>query len=107
MTLPGEPFDPHEATRRIREIVRTGSVRLGSHVRERMIEHDLVEPDILNVLRGGGITEPAELERGHARAIESWRYRVHTQRICVVAAFRTEDAVLVVTAWRLKRRGER
>ena len=40
--------------------------------------------------------EPAELEHG------SWRYRVHVATTYVVVAFRSELALLVVTAWRKK-----
>ena len=41
--------------------------------------------------------EPAEWEHG------SWRYRVHTQRIWVVVAFRSETRLVIVTAWRTRR----
>ena len=51
--------------------------------------------DAINVLRGG-IVEPGEFENG------SWRYRVRTQRMYVVVAFRSETELRVVTAWRLK-----
>ena len=47
-----------------------------------------------NVLRGGHITEPAENEKG------TWRYRVHTNTIWVVVAFRGETELVVVTVWR-------
>jgi hypothetical protein len=53
----------------------------------------LSEIDITNVLRGG-VVDPAEFETG------SWRYRVRTQRIAVVIAFRSEESLVVVTAWR-------
>ena len=43
----------------------------------------------------GGIVEPAEFESG------SWRYRVRTARMCVVA-FRSETELRIVTAWRFK-----
>ena len=55
---------------------------------------DLKAGDCLNVLRGGWV-EPAELEAG------TWRYRVATQRIVVVVAFRSETVLVVVTAWRI------
>lgn len=52
--------------------------------------------DCCNVL-GGGWVEPGEYENG------SWRYRVRTARMCFVITFRSEDALVVVTAWREKR----
>jgi hypothetical protein len=41
--------------------------------------------------------EPGEYENG------SWRYRVRTARMCFVITFRSEEALVVVTAWREKR----
>jgi hypothetical protein len=46
----------------------------------------------------GGVVQPPELERG------TWRYRVLTNRICVVVAFRSDDELVVVTAWRIRPR---
>ena len=60
-----------------------------------MAADDLRAGDCINVLRGGWV-EPAELEAA------TWRYRVATQRIVVVAAFRSETMLVVVTAWRLR-----
>jgi hypothetical protein len=51
--------------------------------------------DVDNTLRGGWV-EPAEYENG------SWRYRVCTARIVVVVAFDSDDALTVVTAWRVR-----
>jgi len=51
--------------------------------------------DCLNVLRGG-VVRPAELVKG------TWRYPVHTNRICVVVAFTSPDSLVIVTAWRIK-----
>ncbi len=59
-----------------------------------MAKDGLAEIDVVNVLRGG-VVEPGEWENG------SWRYRVRTSRIAVVAAFRSETMLVVVTAWRL------
>ena len=55
--------------------------------------NDLTIADCVNVLRGG-VVEPGEFERG------SLRYRVSTARLCVVVAFRSEEELVVVTAWR-------
>ena len=58
-----------------------------------MTKDDLSIVDCVNVLRAG-VVEPAEYENG------SWRYRVRTQRIYVVVAFRSEKQLVIVTAWR-------
>lgn len=47
----------------------------------------------MNVLRAG-VVYPPELENG------TWRYRVRGGRINVVVAFRSEDTLVVITAWR-------
>jgi hypothetical protein len=52
--------------------------------------------DIANVLRGGMPREP-EFENG------AYRYKVETQRFCVVVEFIQEDELMIVTAWRFKR----
>jgi hypothetical protein len=44
----------------------------------------------------GAVTEPADLVKG------TWRYRIHTNRLSVVVAFRSEQEVVIVTAWRNK-----
>jgi hypothetical protein len=54
------------------------------------------QAEAIGVLRSA-VVEPAELERG------SWRYRVHVRRTYVVAAFGSDVAAVVVTAWRVGR----
>lgn len=53
--------------------------------------------DASNVLRAGQIREEGEEENG------TIRYRVHTERMCVVIAFRSTTTVRVITAWRKNR----
>ena len=91
-----EPLAPDDAKRLIREILASGDVRFSRHATEEMASDDLEALDCINVLRGGFV-EPAEFENG------SWRYRVLAQRMAVVVAFRSERALVVVTAWRFKR----
>ena len=93
MPVPGEPLKPGEAKRVIRAILEGGAVSFSKHALEEMAEDGLTTVDCVNVLRGG-VVEPAELEPG------SWRYRVATGTICVVIAFRSDTALVVVTAWR-------
>ena len=90
-----EPLDPTRARQLIRKIIAAGEVRFSGHAFEEMAKDDLTTVDCTNVLRGG-VVEPPEFEFG------TWRYRVRTNRIYVVVAFRSETQLVVVTAWRLK-----
>ena len=54
-----------------------------SHMRWRMEQRNISSLDCINVLRGG-IVAAAEYENG------SWRYRVHTPKMSVVARFESE-----------------
>ena len=92
-----EPLDSAAATVRIHAIARDGDVAWSQHAFREMAADDLTSLDCMNVLRAGAVKEPAELERG------SWRYRIHTNRLCVVVAFRSETELVVVTTWRKKR----
>ena len=66
---------------------------MSSHDFDEMARDLMTTVDVTNVLRGG-VVEPPELERG------TWRYRVRTNLMCVVVAFRSERHLVVVTAWR-------
>ncbi len=90
-----EPLEPGAAKRLIRKIIQLGTVSFSKHALEEMANDDLTTVDCVNVLRGG-VVGPGELEHG------SWRYRVSTARMCVVVAFRSEEDLVVVTAWRTK-----
>jgi hypothetical protein len=89
-------LNPARARQLIRKIIATGEVRFTGHAFEEMKKDDLTTVDCTNVLRGG-VMEPPEWEGG------SWRYRVRTNTMYVVVSFRSETALVVVTAWRLKR----
>jgi hypothetical protein len=84
------------AKKLIRQILEAGTVTPSQHALDEMAKDDLTLVDCVNVLRGG-VVEPPELERG------SWRYRVRTARISVVVAFRSEQELRIVTAWRIRR----
>ena len=85
------------AKRLILRILQAGTVSFSSHALDEMRKDQLTTVDCVNVLRGGTL-EPGEWERG------SWRYRAKTNAICVVLAFRSETALVVVTAWRIRQR---
>jgi len=90
-----EPLKPDAAHRLIGTILSKGTVRFSGHALVEMKKDGLTTVDCVNVLRGG-VVEPAEFENG------SWRYRVRTAQIYVVATFRSEEALVVITAWRVK-----
>jgi hypothetical protein len=85
-----------DAKRWIAQIARSGDARFSNHALEEMEKDELTTVDVANVLRGG-IVEFSEEQRG------TWRYRVRTSRITVVVAFRSDNALSVVTAWRKSR----
>lgn len=91
-----EPLKPPDARKLAGAIVENGIVEFGSHAKDEMAKDDLQTGDCLNLVRGG-VYQPAELINGE------WRYRVETQRICVVIAFVSETRLRVVTAWRYQR----
>jgi hypothetical protein len=90
-----EPLKPPDAKWLAREIVNNGTVEFSGHALEEMDKDELHTTDCLNILRAG-IYEPPEYINGE------WRYRVRTQRICVVVTFKSETRLRVVTAWRNK-----
>jgi Domain of unknown function (DUF4258) len=92
-----KPLSANAARKRISAILKGGRVGYSRHAREEMEKDDLTEVDVTNVLRGGRITEPAEMGQ------VDWTYRVHTQLQCVVVAFRGDLELVVVTAWRKQR----
>jgi hypothetical protein len=87
-------LDPTRVRQLIRNILNSGTVRFSKHALEEMARDGLSTVDCTNVLRGGSV-EPAELISG------TWRYRIRTNRIYVVVAFRSETELVVVTSWRL------
>lgn len=92
-----EPLPADEAKRLIIRAIDSDRVDFRqAHARDEMADDDLSIRDVLRVLRGG-VVEPGELHRN------TWRYRVRTSWAYVVVTFRTEDNVVVVTAWRMKR----
>jgi hypothetical protein len=96
-TLVNEPLSPDIATRLIHQIVREGDVAWTKHAFAEISADGMTTSDCLNVMRAGAITQPADLERG------TWRYRIHTNRMCVCVAFRSETELVVITAWRIRR----
>ena len=91
-----EPLAPDAAKQLIREILRAGRFIYSRHAKEELLADELTTVDCENVLRGG-VVRPGEFEH------DAWRYRVDTSRITVVVAFRSEQELVIVTAWRIRR----
>jgi putative transcriptional regulator len=75
-------LSPDVARKLIRKILKEGQVSWSIHAKEEFAKDALTAPDFANALRAGVVEQP-EWENG------SWRYRVWTQKITVVVAFRS------------------
>jgi muramidase (phage lysozyme) len=64
-----EPLSPNEARKLVAKLYGE-MLFLSPHAQDRMADHNIIEVDVVNVLRNGHIPDPAEFENG------SWRYRV-------------------------------
>ena len=95
-----EQLPSNQARRLAKKILEHGSTVFTRHARQEMETDDLLETDVVNTISGGVITEPGEL--GHRG---DWCYRIRTQMITVVFMFRSTEELVVVTAWRERRRG--
>jgi hypothetical protein len=90
-----EPLGTEEAKTLIRKILREGTFRFVQHAKDRAKERTLDTQDMVNVLRCGVVEEPEQnLEDG------TYRYRVRTDRMTVVIAFRSPTELVVLTGWR-------
>jgi hypothetical protein len=91
-----EPLSPPGAKKLLLQIITLGMVTYSQpHAEEQMKKRRISMVDCINVLRGGSVRE-GEYENG------SWRYQVHTPKMCVVIRFESETILEVVTAWREK-----
>lgn len=94
MRFEDHPLSPSKAKRLLRELREQGRILYSKpHALARMRERDITSVDVINVLRGG-VVEPGEYENG------AWRYRVRTNKFCVVVQFLSHEALLVVTVVR-------
>jgi len=87
------PLKAADARQLAREIARLGDVGFTDHALDEMAKDDLETTDCLNLLRAG-VFNPPEWENGE------YRYRVETARMCIMIAFESRTALIVVTAWR-------
>ncbi len=89
------PLSNADACSLIKGIVRLGAFAIGRHALEEMANDDLKTVDVVSTLRGGWV-------EGYDFTNGTYRYRVCTQRVFVVVAFRSEREISVVPAWRCK-----
>ncbi len=93
-------LDALQARKGLTKILRaSGAISFSRHARQEMEADDLTEPDFVNTLRCGNVSD-GDLVNG------TWRYRVETDRIMVVVAFQGEREIVVVTTWRVRARGQ-
>jgi len=90
-----EPLKPDQAKMLIRDILLARDITFSRHAIEEMKADNLTLLDCQNVLRAG-VVRPPDFENG------TWRYRVETNRMAVVIAFRSRAEFIIVTAWRKK-----
>lgn len=90
-------LEPAVAKKLIVKIIEEGSISISDHAVKEMEKDGLTAPDCISVMRGGVVEEPG-FENG------TWRYRIRTQRIYVVVAFRSEIELSIVTTWRIQKR---
>ena len=88
-----EEMRPATARKLLSYVLNNGIVYFSKHSLNELAADGRTERDASNVLRAGRIFEPAEWKD------DSWRYRVHTARMCVVIAFDSVSRTVVVTAW--------
>ncbi len=88
------PLSAADAKSLARRIVEDGVVVVSKHAADAMTDDELDTTDCLNLLRAGVFENPELIN-------DEWRYRVSTQRICIVITFVSGDRLRLVTAWRL------
>ena len=87
---------PTEARRLARELLVEGKIIYTGHALDEMLKDDLEAKDIELALRG--MCEEGEWEN------QEWRYRFHSLNVWAVVAFRNDELVVIVTAWRKQQR---
>ena len=93
--LGGQRLAKTQALKLLREIFPLPDcISFSAHCREELKNDDLTTVDALNTLRAGKIYSEGEEKNG------TWRYRVETQKIIVVIAFKNPHHIRCVTAWR-------
>ena len=88
-----EPLGNDAAKRLIVRILGEGTIGFSNHALDEMAKDHITTVDVANILRGGVVEFSEDVSR-------TWRYRVRTSQMTAVVAFRSDNALTVVTAWR-------
>jgi hypothetical protein len=91
-----EPLSQGAATALIKAILQNGEVARTQHAIDELAKDGMTMVDCANVMRAGRVNAPAELHR------HEWRYKIETARMAVIVAFRSQEELVVITAWRIK-----
>lgn len=94
-----EPLSQADAKKEITRLMQTGTVVfVQPHTGRAMAADKITNQEVLSVLRGGLVVDPAEYEN------DQWRYRVSTgsRALFVVVTF-VEEELRIVTTWRRRR----
>ena len=93
----GELPDREAARKLVRTIAGRGRVVLTGHARNRLRDRNLTTQDVLMLLLGGWVERVERGTRGELRFV------VCNARTTVVIVPRSEDELVVLTAWRNER----
>lgn len=94
LEYPTRRLDRNQAKKLIAEIRQRGSVTPTGHCKKELTKDRMSMGDAINVLRCGNIVEEAEMVKG------AYRYRVHTEWMCVVVEFQSDKELRLITGWR-------
>jgi hypothetical protein len=89
-----EPMDGPSLRTVLRNVLANGRLDFSKHALSQMEARNLVNQDVVNVLRAGR-WESCSFEN------RSWRYNVATPRMVVVVAVHNANHAVVVTAWKI------
>jgi hypothetical protein len=93
------PLRPREAGELARGILESGRLAVTKHARKRMKERDLTLTDVENTIRCGAVRgKPESTVQG------MFKYRFETNRMAAIVMFRSEDEMLIWTAFRFEGR---
>lgn len=72
------------------------NVVVSGHARDELLKDNLTTGDAINILTSpdAKIHDEGEMEKG------TYRYRLETDKICLVVAFESATKLIVVTGWR-------
>jgi hypothetical protein len=93
------PLAPREASELARRILERGRVVVTRHARTRMKERNLSLTDVENTIRCGAVRAKPE-----STALGMFKYKFETNRMAAIVMFRSEEELLIWTAFRFEGR---